>query len=167
MFNDEIKEVFVDRWRESQGVAQLLSGCLTTISPFVTCVVSVMTVMSGDVWCSFQVQSYCSTSSTVLPLCFSQAEFSRCLCIQDYSTESCEIARFFQLLEKAIDKVDPTPRAMKLKDVCRTRWVERIEAYATFLELLVPLQLSLEAMVHPTLHSDLGMDWSWDGETIT
>lgn len=22
-------------------------------------------------------------------------------------------------------------------------------------------------MVHPTLHSDLGTDWSWDGETIT
>ena len=85
-----------------------------------------------------------------------------------------EISRFFsfspkrqQLLEKAIDKVDPTPRAMKLKDVCRTRWVERIEAYATFLDLLVPLHLSLEAMVHPTSHSDLGTDWSWDGETIT
>ena len=56
---------------------------------------------------------------------------------------------------------------MKLKDVCRTRWVERIDAYATFLELLPPLHASLQAMVHPTLHCDLGTDWSWDGETIT
>ena len=85
-----------------------------------------------------------------------------------------EIARFFsfspkrqRLLEKAIDKLDPTPRAMKLKDVCRTRWVERIDAYVTFLELLPPLHASLQAMVHPTLHCDLGTDWSWDGETIT
>ena len=56
---------------------------------------------------------------------------------------------------------------MKLKDVCRTRWVERIDAYVTFLYLLPPLHASLQAMVHPTLHCDLGTDWSWDGETIT
>lgn len=85
-----------------------------------------------------------------------------------------EIARFFgfspkrqRLLEKAIDKQEPAPRAMKLKDACRTRWVERIEAYATFLELLLPLHASLQAMVHPSLHSDLGVDWSWDGETVS
>ena len=68
---------------------------------------------------------------------------------------------------EAIDKLHPTPRAMKLKDVCRTRWVERIDAYVTFLELLPPLHASLQAMVHPTLHCDIGTDWSWDGETIT
>lgn len=56
---------------------------------------------------------------------------------------------------------------MKLKDVCRTQWVERIDAYATFLELLPLLHASLQAMVHPTLHCDPGTDWSWDGETIT
>ena len=50
--------------------------------------------------------------------------------------------------------------------MCRTQWVERIDAYATFLEL-PPLHASLQAMVHPTLHCDLGTDWSWDGETIT
>ena len=45
--------------------------------------------------------------------------------------------------------------------------VEKIDAYVTFLELLPPLHASLQAMVHPTLHCNLGTDWSWDGETIT
>ena len=72
-----------------------------------------------------------------------------------------------QRLWEVIDKLDPTPRAVKLKDVCRTRWVERIDAYATFLELLPPLHASLQAMVHPTLHCDLGTDWNWDEEAIT
>lgn len=50
---------------------------------------------------------------------------------------------------------------------CRTRWVERIDSYAGFLQLLPALHLCLEAMVHPCLHQELGTDWSWDGETIT
>ena len=85
-----------------------------------------------------------------------------------------EIARFFsfspkrqRLLEKAVDELESTSRATKLKDVCRTRWVERIDAYATYLDLLTPLHTTLQAMVHPTSHSNLGVDWSWDGETIT
>ena len=62
-------------------------------------------------------------------------------------------------MENAIDKLDPMPRAPLVKgiDAC----------HATFLELLPPLHASLQAMVHPTLHCDLGTDWSWDGETIT
>ena len=27
--------------------------------------------------------------------------------------------------------------------------------------------MCLQAMVHSSLHTDLGTDWSWDGETIT
>ena len=71
------------------------------------------------------------------------------------------------MLEKAVDELESTSRATKLKDECRTRWVERIDAYATFLDLLTPLHATLQAMVHPTSHSNLGVDWSWDGETIT
>ena len=36
-----------------------------------------------------------------------------------------------------------------------------------YLDLLPPLHAALQAMVHPSLHSDLGIDWSWDGKTIT
>ena len=92
------------------------------------------------------------------------------------NTESCigEIARFFnfsakrqRLLDACIDKLDSVLRAKKLKDVCRTRWVERIESYATFLQLLPAVNTCLEAMAHPRLHTDLGLNWSWDGETVT
>ena len=71
------------------------------------------------------------------------------------------------MLDKAIAACDSTLKAKKLKDACRTRWVERIDAYAIFLELLPALYLCLEAVVHPQLHQELGTDWSWDGETIT
>lgn len=84
-----------------------------------------------------------------------------------------EIARFFnysakrqRLLDKAIEACDSTPRVKKLKDACRIRWVERINSCAVFLELLPALHMCLQAMVHPSLHTDLGTDWSWDGETI-
>ena len=92
------------------------------------------------------------------------------------NAESClgEIARFFNnsakrqgLLDKAIEACDSTPRVKKLKDACRTRWVERIDSYAVFLELLPALHMCLQAMVHPSLHTELSTDWSWDGETIT
>ena len=83
-----------------------------------------------------------------------------------------EIARFFnysakrqRLLDTSIEACDSTPNAKKLKDACRTRWVERIDSYAVF--LLPALHLCLEAIVHPQLHQELGTDWSWDGETIT
>ena len=85
-----------------------------------------------------------------------------------------EIARFFscspkrqRLLDTSTEDCDSTPKAKKLKDACRTRWVERIDSYAVFLELLPAIHLCLEAMVHPRLHQQLGVDWSWDGETIT
>ena len=85
-----------------------------------------------------------------------------------------EMARFFsfsakrqRLLDKAIEACDSSPRAKKLKDACRTRWIERIDSYAVFLELLSARHMCLQAMVNPTMHSNLGTDWSWDGETIT
>ena len=84
-----------------------------------------------------------------------------------------EITRFFRysakrqrLLDSSIEASDSTPNAKKLKDSCRTRWVERIDSYAVFLELLPALHLCLEAMVHPESHPELA-GWSWDGETVT
>ena len=78
-----------------------------------------------------------------------------------------EIARSFnysakrqRLLDKAIEACDSTPRVKKLRDACRTRWVERIDSYAVFLELLPALHMCVQAMVHPSLHTDLGTDWS-------
>ena len=46
-----------------------------------------------------------------------------------------EIARFFnysgkrqRLLDTSIETCDPTSNAKKLKDACRTRWIERIDS---------------------------------------
>ncbi|CAB3986847.1 Hypothetical predicted protein [Paramuricea clavata] len=56
---------------------------------------------------------------------------------------------------------DTESRKTKLGDVCRTRWVERIEGLDTFTELFVPLHYTLEAMktnsageYNPSLSSD-------------
>ena len=86
-----------------------------------------------------------------------------------------EMARFFHysakrqhLLDKAIETcITSTASATELKDACKTRWVERIDSYAVLVELLPATHACLQAMVHPHLHSELGTDWSWDGEIIT
>ena len=85
-----------------------------------------------------------------------------------------EIARFSnysgkrqRLLDTSIETSDPTSNAKKLKDACRTRWIQRIDSYAVFLELLPALHLCLEAMDQPQLHQELGTEWNWDRETIT
>ena len=86
------------------------------------------------------------------------------------NTESCvgEIARFFRFslkrqryLERAIDLVCPEATAKKLKDACRTRWIERIDSYA--------VHACLQAMIVPThhFHTAAGGNWNWDGETLT
>ena len=88
------------------------------------------------------------------------------------NVESClgELARFFvysakrqRLLDKAIEMDHSLPQAKKLKDVCRTRWVERIDSYTTFLDLHEAVHATLNAMVYPSLYSNFGT-WNWDGE---
>ena len=83
-----------------------------------------------------------------------------------------EIARFFRfsakrqnLLDKAIDEEGLTPK--KLKDACRTRWVQRIDSYVVFLELLPALHKALQAMISPSLFQSLGTDWNWDGDSVS
>ena len=85
-----------------------------------------------------------------------------------------EIARFFsysakrqRLLDSCMVKVFPETKAKKLKDACRTRWVERIDSYAVFLDLLPAVHHTLSAMVNPSEFPELGTNWTWDGETIT
>ena len=84
------------------------------------------------------------------------------------------MARFFsysakrqRLLDKAIETCHSGAKAKKLKDVCRTRWVERIDSYITFLDLHEAVHTTFSAMAHPSLYADLGANWSWDGETVT
>lgn len=69
------------------------------------------------------------------------------------------------LLEKVICHDLPEEKKKKLKDLCRTRWVYRHEAYETFLQLLPAIMKALEVM---SKHSDeYGAGWNWDAETTT
>ena len=84
-----------------------------------------------------------------------------------------EMSRFFQvsekrqrLLDKAIDLACPKAHAKKLKDSCKTRWVEHIDSYTVFLELLPAVHTTLQAMLSPSDFEDLGTDWNWDAETL-
>ena len=85
-----------------------------------------------------------------------------------------EIARFFafsskrqRLFDRVMDMIRPPSKAKKLKDACRTCWIQRIDSYAVFLELLPTLHTTFQAMVIPRQYEDFGTDWNWDGETIT
>ena len=56
--------------------------------------------------------------------------------------------------------------AKKLKDTCKTRWIQHIDYYAIFPELLPAMHVTLQAMVSPAKFDELGTDWNWDGETM-
>ena len=68
------------------------------------------------------------------------------------------VARFFNnspkrqlALEKWISDVLPSEeKRRKLKDLCRTRWIERHEAYEVFIDLFLPLVSCLEDIVKST-----------------
>jgi len=60
-----------------------------------------------------------------------------------------------------MDTINPAPKAKKLKDVCHTRWIERIDSYIVFLELISAVHKTLQAMTSPVEFSDLG-DWNWN-----
>ena len=55
----------------------------------------------------------------------------------------------------------------KSLDACPTRWIQHVDAYVVFLELLLGLQTTLQAIIMPRQYKELGTGWSWDGETIT
>ncbi len=76
------------------------------------------------------------------------------------------ISRFFSnspkrqlALEEWIDNVLPDENRKKLKELCRTRWVERHEAFEVFLDLFLPTFSCLEAIAHSTSN--------WNRETRT
>ena len=67
-----------------------------------------------------------------------------------------KVARFFFLnspkrqlaLETWIDSVLDGEKCKKLKEMCKTRWVERHEAFEVFSDLILPTVSCLEAIVN-------------------
>ena len=79
-----------------------------------------------------------------------------------------EIAKFFNyspkrqhFFEHVIESVSPNERKVKLKDLCRTRWIQRIDSYSVFYDLYPAILKTMES----TGSSDYG-EWSWDAETL-
>ena len=127
------------------------------------------------------MQIHCSTAGSNGHLQYCAADqsnlavVSACKIQAFMNTKPCigEMARFFKfsakrrrLLDRALDIVTPVTHAKKLKDTCRTHWIQRIDSYAVFLELLPAVHTALQAISCPSQFKDLGTDWSWDGETL-
>ena len=79
-----------------------------------------------------------------------------------------EISKFSPKRQRLLDKaIDIECASKKLKDACRTRWIEHIDSYTVFLELIPAVYTTLLAIVNPSDFQNLGVNWNWDGETIT
>ena len=82
-----------------------------------------------------------------------------------------EIANFFNyspkrqhFFEHVIDSETPGEKKKKLKDLCRTRWVQRIDSYTVFYDLYSAITKTMELI--STCSSQYG-DWSWDTDSLT
>ena len=68
--------------------------------------------------------------------------------------------------ETVLEKCFPDATQVKLKGLCRTRWVERHEAYENFMALIPAAVMTADVIVHPHLYETLSFeDCSWDKDT--
>ena len=181
VFDSNVKEVFVDvleveritgivlgeailKWLRTHELSlmNLCGQCYDGASNMSGARLGCMSIVQKEVPAALYI--HCASHQLNL------AVMSACKIQAFKNVESClgEISRLFsfspkrqKLLDKAIVSLnDSSITAKKLKDGCRTRWVERIDLYATFLELLPAVVLAFEAIPHPSLHSELGTDWN-------
>ena len=68
-------------------------------------------------------------------------------------------------LEKWIDSVLPEEYRKKLKELCRTRWVERHEAFEVFPDLFLPTFCCHEAIVY-SAPSDCNRETRSDAQSL-
>ena len=70
---------------------------------------------------------------------------------------------FFELV---LQMSFPDVTQVKLKGLCRTRWVKRHEAYENFMELIPAVVMTTDVIVHPHIYEFQSIDdWSWDKDT--
>ena len=86
-----------------------------------------------------------------------------------------EISNFFnyspkrqRCLETVISIDQPDSRRSKIRDLCRTRWVERHEANETFAQLLPSIVKTFEVILDEHQHHQYSLEtpWNWDRETV-
>ena len=86
---------------------------------------------------------------------------------QDYLENVIDI-----ILEKDSSEINRR-RQYKLKGLCKTRWVERFEAIANFVDLSAAVMTACEAMLYPHLFVDdekmsalIQQEWKWDADLL-
>jgi len=106
--------------------------------------------------------TYTHCSSHILNLCVVKGLSLRV--IQNMMNLADSIARFFNNspkrqtgLTSAIEKCYTGQRRTKLKEMCRTRWVERHDAFEVFKQLYVPIVCCLQLMC-----GDDAQNWNQD-----
>ena len=89
--------------------------------------------------------------------------------IRSESGTISEISKFFNnspkrqhFVEMIIDSKSNSSDKAKLKDTCRTRWIEQIDTIATFFELYPFVVQTMQAM-----STRSSPEWGWNGETAT
>ena len=68
---------------------------------------------------------------------------------------------FFEHITESLLSKD---KKMKLKDLCRTCWVQRIDSYLVLYDLYLAINKTMESI---STCSSEHSDWSWDLETLT
>ena len=91
--------------------------------------------------------------------------------VSDVFDKVRELSYFFnyseprqRILEASILEVKPSTEKKKLKDVCRTRWVERIDGLNTFLDLFLSILNALHDITSPG--SSCNKDTRTKGSTL-
>jgi len=72
-----------------------------------------------------------------------------------------------ELLATVIKDICPHTREITLISLCRTRWVERHEAFEVFYSLFRAIVETLEVMANERVYLDKYGSWTWDQETRT
>ena len=68
--------------------------------------------------------------------------------------------------ERVLEECCQDVKLEKLKGLCRTRWVERHEAYENIKELFSAVIMTMDMICHRHLYNNPSLnDWAWDRET--
>ena len=99
-------------------------------------------------------------------------------CLQNMMDSCHELFRFFdnspkrqKFLTTVIDAISPEKTKRNLKDLCKTRWLERHSTFETIFDLYEYIVITLNEICVPT-NDDVRFypnneDWSWDAKTKT
>ena len=84
-----------------------------------------------------------------------------------YSERHCGIYLRFTCIFGDISRVGTDAKKTTLKNMCKTRWVERHETYEVFFALFSCIMRALEVMANERLFAGQYGDaaWSWDTDT--